>query len=96
MITVMKGPASSALTLTKPVAGTWFLVSPEMTSPHNDNSCEWTQLAPGPGLTSTPWAQDLAAAPGQAAPQAPQCVPSRPDRTGEEILAQASEATFTL
>ncbi|KAI4556863.1 hypothetical protein MJG53_018817 [Ovis ammon polii x Ovis aries] len=38
MITVMKGPTSSALTLTKPVAGTWFLVSPEMTSPHNDNS----------------------------------------------------------
>lgn len=27
--------------------GSWFHL--EMTSPHNDNSCEWTQLAPGPG-----------------------------------------------
>lgn len=51
MTTVMKGPASSALTLTKPGAGTWFLVSPEMTSLHNDNSCEdatgswaWTHI----------------------------------------------------
>ena len=55
MTTVVKGPASSTLTLTKPGAGTWFLLLPATTSPHNDNSCEWVQLAPGPGLASTAW-----------------------------------------